>query len=161
MRLDKFTTKFQEALSESQSLAIGNDNQYVEPVHLLYSLINQSNSSISPLLQLLKVDVPLFKEHLSSILNNQPKVSGANVNVQISQQLLALLNLSDKLSQKRNDKYISSEMFLLALFENSNQLSDLLTKYNLTKVNVENAIDKIRGGESVEEQNSEESRQAL
>lgn len=161
MRLDKFTTKFQEALSESQSLAMGSDNQYVKPVHLLYSLINQSNSSISPLLKLLKVDVPSFKEHLSSILNNQPKVSGANVNVQISQQLLTLLNLSDKLSQRRNDKYISSEMFLLALFENSNQLSDLLTKYNLTKVNVENAIDKIRGGESVEEQNSEESRQAL
>ena len=161
MNIEKFTTKFQQALSEAQSLALGKDNQFIEPVHLLTALLNQQDGSIAPILTTSGVNVALLRNELNAELNKLPQVSGNGGDVQISRQLLNLLNLCDKLAQQKQDKFISSELFLLASLEERGALNDILKKCGAKKEQILQAIQHIRGGESVNDQNAEESRQAL
>ena len=161
MNIEKFTTKFQQALSEAQSLALGKDNQFIEPVHLLTALLNQQDGSIAPILTASGVNVALLRNELNAELNKLPQVSGNGGDVQISRQLLNLLNLCDKLAQQKQDKFISSELFLLAALEERGALNDILKKCGVKKEQILQAIQHIRGGQSVNDQNAEESRQAL
>ena len=161
MNIEKFTTKFQQALSEAQSLALGKDNQFIEPVHLLTALLNQQDGSIAPILTTSGVNLALLRNELNAELNKLPQVSGNGGDVQISRQLLNLLNLCDKLAQQKQDKFISSELFLLAALEERGALNDILKKCGAKKEQILQAIQHIRGGQSVNDQNAEESRQAL
>ena len=161
MNIEKFTTKFQQALSEAQSLALGKDNQFIEPVHLLTALLNQQDGSIAPILTTSGVNVALLRNELNAELNKLPQVSGNGGDVQISRQLLNLLNLCDRLAQQKQDKFISSELFLLAALEERGTLNDILKKCGAKKEQILQAIQHIRGGQSVNDQNAEESRQAL
>ncbi|PVX31857.1 ATP-dependent Clp protease ATP-binding subunit ClpB [Pasteurella langaaensis DSM 22999] len=161
MNIEKFTTKFQQALAEAQSLALGKDNQFIEPVHMLLALLNQQDGSITPILTASGVNTAALRNELNAELNKLPQVSGNGGDVQISRQLVNLLNLCDKIAQRQNDKFISSELFLLAAFEEKGNLAEILRKCGAKKENLENAIKHIRGGESVNDQNVEESRQAL
>ena len=161
MNIEKFTTKFQEALSEAQSLAIGKDNQFIEPVHLLTALLNQQGGSIAPILTASGVNVTLLRNELKTELNKLPQVIGNGGDVQLSRQLINLLNLCDKFAQQNQDKFISSELFLLAALEERGAISDILKKCGAKKEQISQAIQQIRGGQNVNDQNAEESRQAL
>ncbi|WP_047045671.1 ATP-dependent chaperone ClpB [Vibrio mexicanus] len=161
MRLDRFTSKFQIAISDAQSLALGRDHQYIEPVHLMVALLDQTGSPIRPLLTLLNVDVTHLRSKLGEILDKLPKVSGIGGDVQLSSAMGTLFNLCDKVAQKRQDSYISSEVFLLAALEDRGPLGELLKELGLTEEKLSQAIEKIRGGQKVNDPNAEEMRQAL
>ena len=161
MNIEKFTTKFQQAIAEAQSLAIGKDNQFIEPVHLLSALLNQQDGSVAPILTASGVNVATLRNELNNELAKLPQVSGNGGDVQLSRQLLNLLNLCDKLAQQRQDKFISSELFLLAALEEKGAVSEILKKCGAKKEQILQAIDHIRGGQNVNDQNAEESRQAL
>ncbi|EEZ86861.1 ATP-dependent chaperone ClpB [Vibrio sp. B172a] len=161
MRLDRFTSKFQIAISDAQSLALGRDHQYIEPVHLMVALLDQNGSPIRPLLTMLDVDVTHLRSKLSEMLDRLPKVSGIGGDVQLSSSMGTLFNLCDKVAQKRQDSYISSEVFLLAALEDRGPLGQLLKEMGLTEQKVSQAIEKIRGGQKVNDPNAEELRQAL
>ena len=161
MNIEKFTTKFQQAIAEAQSLAIGKDNQFIEPVHLLSALLNQQDGSVAPILTASGVNVATLRNELNNELAKLPQVSGNGGDVQLSRQLLNLLNLCDKLAQQRQDKFISSELFLLAALEEKGAVSEVLKKCGAKKEQILQAIDHIRGGQNVNDQNAEESRQAL
>lgn len=161
MNIDKFTTKFQQALGEAQSLALGKDNQFIEPVHLLTALLNQQDGSVAPILTASGANVATLRSELNAEINKLPQVSGNGGDVQISRQLVNLLNLCDKIAQRQNDKFISSEIFLLAVFEEKGSLAELLRKCGAKKENLEAAIKQVRGGQNVNDQNAEDSRQAL
>ena len=161
MNIEKFTTKFQQALAEAQSLALGRDNQFIEPVHLLTALLNQQDGSVSPILTAGGVNVALLRNELNSELAKLPQVSGNGGDVQVSRGLLNLLNLCDKIAQRNNDKFISSELFLLAALEEKGALNEILRKCGAKKESLEQAVKQIRGGQSVNDQNAEDSRQAL
>ena len=161
MNIEKFTTKFQQALAEAQSLALGRDNQFIEPVHLLTALLNQQDGSVAPILTAGGVNVALLRNELNSELAKLPQVSGNGGDVQVSRGLLNLLNLCDKIAQRNNDKFISSELFLLAALEEKGALNEILRKCGAKKESLEQAVKQIRGGQSVNDQNAEDSRQAL
>ena len=161
MNIEKFTTKFQQAIAEAQSLAIGKDNQFIEPVHLLSALLNQQDGSVAPILTASGVNVAVLRNELNNELAKLPQVSGNGGDVQLSRQLLNILNLCDKLAQQRQDKFISSELFLLAALEEKGTVSEILKKCGAKKEQILQAIDHIRGGQNVNDQNAEESRQAL
>ncbi|MCG3766343.1 ATP-dependent chaperone ClpB [Vibrio cincinnatiensis] len=161
MRLDRFTSKFQIAISDAQSLALGRDHQYIEPVHLMVALLDQNGSPIRPLLTMLSVDVAQLRSKLGEMLDRLPKVSGIGGDVQLSNSLGSLFNLCDKVAQKRQDAYISSEIFLLAALEDRGPLGQLLKEIGLSEKKVSEAIETIRGGQKVNDPNAEELRQAL
>ncbi len=161
MRLDRFTSKFQLAISDAQSLALGRDHQYIEPVHLMVALLDQTGSPIRPLITMLNIDVMHLRSKLGEILDRLPKVSGIGGDVQLSNSLGTLFNLCDKVAQKRQDAYISSEIFLLVALEDKGPLGQLLKQLGLDEKKVAEAIEKIRGGQKVNDQNAEELRQAL
>ncbi len=161
MRMDKLTSKFQSALADAQSLALGKDHQFIEPVHLMLALLDQEGGSVKPLLSQCSVNTQLLHTELHKELGRIATVSGSGGDVQISNELSRLLNLTDKLAQKRHDKFISSELFLLAACEEKGVLYDLFKKAGVLKKNVEVAIEKMRGGDSVEDANAEDQRQAL
>ncbi|WP_439242203.1 ATP-dependent chaperone ClpB [Lonepinella sp. BR2474] len=161
MNIEKFTTKFQQALADAQSLALGKDNQFIEPVHLLTALLNQQDGSITPILTASGVNLSLLRNELNNELNKLPRVSGNGGDVQISRQLVNILNLCDKIAQQQQDKFISSEIFLLAALEDNGSLSQILRKCGAKKESLQQAIKQIRGGQKVDDQNAEESRQAL
>ncbi|MDV5171552.1 ATP-dependent chaperone ClpB [Photobacterium rosenbergii] len=161
MRLDRFTSKFQMAISDAQSLALGRDHQYIEPAHLMVALLNQDGSTIRPLLTLLNVDIAQLRSGLSELLERLPKVSGIGGDVQLSHGMGMLFNMCDKLAQKRKDKYISSELFILAAVDDKGPLGQLLKEKGLTADKIEQAIEKVRGGQNVDDPNAEENRQAL
>ncbi|MGR5149932.1 ATP-dependent chaperone ClpB [Photobacterium alginatilyticum] len=161
MRLDRFTSKFQMAISDAQSLALGRDHQYIEPTHLMVALLNQDGSTIRPLLTMLNVDISQLRSGLSELLDHLPKVSGIGGDVQLSHGMGMLLNMCDKLAQKRKDKYISSELFILAAVDDKGPLGQLLKQKGLTAEKVEKAIEQVRGGQKVDDPNAEENRQAL
>ena len=155
--MDKFTTQFQSALAQAQSVAVGKDNQFIEPVHILSALVEESGD----LLQLANVNVPLLKQSLAEKISSLPKVSGAGGNVQLSQQSGNVLNLMDKQAQKNGDAFIASELFYPALLETSDIAASLLKKAGATVEAINSAIQQVRGGETVQDQNAEENRQAL
>ena len=161
MRLDKLTTKLQEALADAQSIAVGNDNQYIEPVHVLMALLNQDDGGSRSLLQRANVNVSGLANALKSALERQPKVSGTAGQVQIGRELLALLNLADKEAQKKGDQFIASEMMLLALTEDKSDAGRLAREYGLTRKAIEAAISAVRGGANVNSQEAEGQREAL
>jgi ATP-dependent Clp protease ATP-binding subunit ClpB len=161
MRMDKLTHKFQTALADAQSLALGKDHQFIEPVHLLMALLDQEGGSIKPLLAQLGGNVQTLRAELVKEIARIATVSGSGGNVQISNELSRLLNMTDKLAQKRNDAFISSELFLLAIFEEKGFLQDLFKKIGLAKQDIEKAIDTMRGGEAVGDASAEDQRQAL
>ncbi|MEG9533425.1 ATP-dependent chaperone ClpB [Mannheimia indoligenes] len=159
MNFEKMTTKLQEALAESQSLAVGKDNPYIEPAHLLYALLKQDGGSVAPLFTALNINVQTLISELQAILDRLPQVQGGNT--QVSQQLVRLLNQADKLAQQFGDSFISSELFVLASVEDNGDLGKLFKKFGLSKEKLTQAISQIRGGENVNNQNAEETRQAL
>ncbi len=161
MSLNKLTSKFQAALSDAQSLAVGNDNQFIEPVHLMKALLEQEGSTVRPLLLKANVNVLGLAQDLEQAIAQLPQVHGTPGEVYPSNDLTRLLNHADKLAQKRKDQYISSELLVLAAVEDTGTVGRLLKKNGATKAALEKAIDEIRGGESVGDAGAEERRQAL
>lgn len=161
MRFDKLTTPFQTALQDAQSLAVGNDNPYIEPLHVLAALINQEEGSAKAVLQRAGVHVPALVAGIQQALDRLPKVEGTGGEVNISRELNNLLNLTDKLAQKRGDAYIASELFLLACLEDKGDAGRLLKEHGATVQNLTAAIDALRGGATVDSQTAESQRQAL
>ncbi|MEP0354512.1 ATP-dependent chaperone ClpB [Paraglaciecola sp.] len=161
MQLDSFTSKFQSALSDAQSLALGRDHQYIEPVHLMTSLLNQQGGSVRPLLDLAGINVNSLRSALAEAIERLPRVEGVGGDVQLSKSTVILLNLSDKISQKRKDEYITSEVFVLAALQDKGSLGQVLQQSGADEKNIEQGIEKIRGGQKVTDQNAEDVRQAL
>jgi len=161
MRQDKLTTKLQEALADAQSLAVGNDNQYIEPVHLLAALLSQSDGGARSLLQRAGVNVGSLQTALRSAFDRLPKVSGTGGDVQVGRELVSLLNLADRESQRRGDQFLSSEMVLLAFTEDKSEAGRLARENGLARKALESAISAVRGGESVNSQDAEGQREAL
>ena len=161
MRMDKLTTKFQLALAEAQSLAVGQDHQFIEPVHLMIALLDQEGGTVRHLLSQADVNVDMLRSQLGEALERLPRVEGTAGDVHVSNELNRLLNLTDKLAQQRKDQYISSELFVLAAVDDRNEVGELLRKAGATRSLIEQAIEKIRGGQKVDDPNAEEQRQAL
>jgi ATP-dependent Clp protease ATP-binding subunit ClpB len=161
MRMDKLTSKFQMAIADAQSLAVGRDNQYIEPVHLMAALMDQEGGSVRPILAQSGANVASLRTNLDAALDRLATVEGTAGEVHLSNDLSRLLNVTDKLAQKRNDQYISSELFVLAAVDDKDTLGDLLRQAGVIRGAIEKTIDDVRGGENVNDPNAEEQRQAL
>jgi len=161
MRQDKLTARFQQALADAQSLALGRDNQIIEPAHVLTALIDQQGGTVKPLLVKAGGNLPKLRAELQSTLDRLPKVQGAPGEVHVSNDLQRLLNVTDKLAQLKGDQFISSELFVLAAYEDKAVLGRLLKDCGFAQAAIEKAIDDVRGGEKVQDANAEENRQAL
>ena len=161
MRLDKLTTKLQEALADAQSHAVGHDNQYIEPIHLLTALLNQDDGGSRSLLQRAGVNVNGLTTAMKSAMERLPKVSGNGGEVQVGRELVAVLNLADKEAQKRGDQFIASEMILLALADDKSEAGKLARENGLTRKALEAAIQAVRGGAHVDSQEAEGQRESL
>jgi len=161
MRMDKLTSRFQQAIADAQSLAVGRDNTIIEPAHLLLALLDQQGGGTRPLLAQAGVNVPVLRERLTEALDKLPKVSGQAGNVQAGNDLIRLLNVTDKLARQRGDAYIASELFLLAALDDSGPAGKALKAAGADRQKLEAAIDKLRGGEKVTDENAEDARQAL
>src|SRR6185437_10241610 len=159
--MDKLTSAFQAALADAQSLAVGRDNQFIEPAHLLLAMLNAQGGSVRPLLVKAGGDVNRLHTELTALLDRLPKVQGVAGDVQVSNDLGRLLNVTDKLAQQRGDQYISSELFVLAAFEDRGALGRVLKDCRVARAAVEKAIEEVRGGERVQDQGADEKRQAL
>ena len=161
MRMDKLTTHFQQALADAQSLAVGRDHQFIEPVHVLAAMLEQEGGSVRGLLTKAGANMNLLRSQLGEALDRLPSVEGTPGEVHISNELSKVLNVTDKLAQERGDAYISSELFVLAALQSKGDLGRILEQAGAVKGAVTKAIDDIRGGAKVEDQNAEETRQAL
>jgi ATP-dependent Clp protease ATP-binding subunit ClpB len=161
MRFDKFTTKFQQAVSDAQSLAVGNDQQFIEPQHLLLALLNQDDGGTSSLLARAGANVAGLKAALAKALDRLPKVEGHGGEVSIGRDLSNLLNVTDKEAQKAGDQFIASEMFLLALTQDKGECGRLIKEAGLNRKALEDAVKAVRGGENVGSQDAEGQREAL
>ncbi|MEI8648812.1 ATP-dependent chaperone ClpB [Paraglaciecola sp. Hal342] len=161
MRLDSFTSKFQLAISDAQSIALGRDHQFIEPVHLMTALLNQQGGSVRALFDHAKVNVNTLRSALAEAVDHLPRVEGVGGDVQLAKETVVLLNLSDKIAQKRKDKYITSEIFVLAAVQDKGKLGDLLRQNGATEKSIEKAIEDMRGGQTVNDPNAEDVRQAL
>ncbi|MCK6428887.1 ATP-dependent chaperone ClpB [Betaproteobacteria bacterium PRO7] len=161
MRLDKLTTKFQEALADAQSIANGNDNPYIEPVHVLLAMLRQSDGAARSLLARAGVNVAPLTAALEAAVKRLPQVQGGDGQVQVGRELMALLNQADKEAGKRGDAYIASELFLLALADDKSEAGRLAREHGLTRRALEAAVDAVRGGQSVESAEAEGQREAL
>ncbi len=161
MRMDRFTTLFQTALADAQSLANGRDHQFIEPTHVMKVMLEQDNGSVAPLLLKAGINMNVLIDKLDQALDQLPQVEGAAGEVHISQDLSRVLNMCDKLAQKRNDQYISSELFVLAALDVRCQLDRILKDAGADKKAMAKAIDDMRGGQQVNDANAEENRKAL
>jgi ATP-dependent Clp protease ATP-binding subunit ClpB len=161
MRMDKLTSRFQQALADAQSLAVGRDHNMLEPVHVLTALLDQQGGSTQPMLAQAGVNVAALRTRLGQILDRLPKVSGQEGNLGVGNDLNRLLNLTDKLAQKRGDQFIASELFVLAALEDKGETGAALKATGANAANLETAIERMRGGEKVDDANAEETRQAL
>lgn len=161
MRLDRFTSKFQIAISDAQSIALGRDHQYIEPVHLMTSLLNQEGGTVRTLFDQAKINVNALRSALAEAIERLPRVEGTGGDVQLGKDSVVLLNLSDKIAQKRNDDYITSEIFVLAAIQDKGKLGEILKQLGVTEAQIEQAIEKTRGGQKVTDPNAEDVRQAL
>jgi len=161
MRMDKLTSKFQMALADAQSLAVGRDHNYIEPVHVMVALLDQEGGTARHLLTQANVNTNLLRSQLGEQMDRLPVVEGTSGEVHISNDLTRLLNLTDKLAQKRKDQYISSELFALAAVEDKGELGELLRSAGASRGLIEQAIEKMRGGQNVDDPNAEDQRQAL
>ncbi len=161
MRMDKLTTKFQMALADAQSLALGRDHQFIEPAHLMVALLDQEGGTVRHLLASAGAKVDRLRSQLGEQLDRIPSVEGAGGDVHLSNELNRLLNLTDKLAQKRGDQYITSELFVLAALEGKGEFAQILADAGVSKAAVESAIDQLRGGQNVTDASAEDTRQAL
>ncbi|WDT84850.1 ATP-dependent chaperone ClpB [Alteromonas sp. 009811495] len=161
MRLDRFTSKFQLAISDAQSLALGRDHQYIEPVHLMTAMLNQQGGSVRPLLDQANINVNALRSALSQAIERLPRIEGIGGDVQLSKDSGVLLNLCDKIAQQRKDEYITSEIFVLAALQDKGRLGEILKSLNIKQDAIEAAIDDMRGGQKVTDPNAEDVRQAL
>ena len=161
MRLDSFTSKFQLAISDAQSIALGRDHQYIEPVHLMTALLNQQGGSVRSLFEHAKVNVNTLRSALAEAVDHLPRVEGVGGDVQLAKETVVLLNLSDKIAQKRKDKYITSEIFVLAAVQDKGKLGELLRQIGASEESIDKAIEAMRGGQTVNDPNAEDVRQAL
>jgi ATP-dependent Clp protease ATP-binding subunit ClpB len=161
MRFDRFTTKFQQALADAQSLAVGRDNAYIEPQHLLHALLDQQDGGTASLLARAGVNVQPLREAVRTSIDRLPKLEGQGGEVNMSRDLSNLLNLTDKEAQKRGDQYIPSELFLLALTQDKGETGRLFKQHGATRQHLERAIESVRGGETVSSPEAEGQREAL
>ena len=161
MRLDRFTSKFQIAISDAQSLALGRDHQFIEPVHLMTALLNQQGSSLRGLFEQAGVNVNGLRSALAESIDRLPRVDGVGGDVQLAKGSVVLLNLCDKIAQQRKDDYITSEIFVLAALQDQGNLGQLLADVGATEAKINSAIEQLRGGQKVTDPNAEDVRQAL
>lgn len=161
MRLDRFTQSFQESIAGAQSLALGRDHQFIEPIHLMMALLNQNGNSVISLLKSAGIDVRTLRTKLDQALDSLAQVQGSDGDVQLSAASGKLFNLCDKHAQKMSDKFISSEMFLLAALEDKGVLGNILKELGANEQRIKSAIEHVRGGQKVDDQNAEDVRQAL
>ena len=161
MRIDRLTSKLQVALSDAQSIALGKDHNFIEPAHLLMALADQKGSSVAPLLQRAGANVNELKQGLARYLDSLPSISNHDGEVHMSNDLGRVMNMADKLAQKRSDQYIASELVVLAMSQDRSKIAEILKDAGVTSAQLETAIDSVRGGETVNSQEAEESRQAL
>ncbi|WP_043740605.1 ATP-dependent chaperone ClpB [Thioalkalivibrio nitratireducens] len=159
--MDRLTTKFQEALADAQSLAVGRDHQFIEPVHVLAALLNQEGGTARPVLAQAGGNVNQLRSALDDALGRLPRVEGTPGEVHVSNDLNRLLNVSDKLAQQRKDQYISSELFLLAAVQDRGPAAEILKRAGVTPGALEKAVEQMRGGASVDDPSAEDTRQAL
>jgi len=161
MRMDKLTSKFQMALADAQSLAVGQDHQFIEPAHVMMALLDQQGGTVRGLLTKSGVNVNLLRSQLGDAVDRLPKVEGADGDVHVGNALTRLFNLTDKLAQKRDDQYISSELFALAAMDGSSPLKSIMEQAGAVQGAIDKAIDDLRGGQQVNDPNAEDARQAL
>jgi ATP-dependent Clp protease ATP-binding subunit ClpB len=161
MRFDKLTTKFQQALADAQSIAVGQDNPYVEPQHLLLALLQQEDGGTASLLQRAGANVPPLRDALKKAIERFPKVEGTGGEINASRELGNLLNVADKEAQKRGDQFIASEMFLMAALQDKGETGNLLRQHGANRTALEQAISEVRGGENIGSAEAEGSREAL
>src|SRR4030095_2755950 len=162
MRFEKFTTKLQEALSEAQSAALGRDQQYIEPEHLLAALLGQQDGGVAGLIAKAGANPNKLRQALEEAVSRLPKVEGTAGDVMISRELTQLLNVADKEAQRRGDQYIASELFLLAAAAaDKGRVGQLMKQAGVTRAALEKAVEEVRGGETVQGQADESQRQAL
>jgi ATP-dependent Clp protease ATP-binding subunit ClpB len=161
MRMDKLTSKFQMALAEAQSLAVGLDHQFIEPAHVMVALLDQEGGMVRGLLTKSGTNVNLLRSQLGEALDRLPKVEGTGGEIHIGNDVSKLLNLTDKLAQERNDQYISSELFVLAALDKKSPLASIMNQAGAVHGAVEKSIDELRGGQEVNDPNAEDARQAL
>ena len=161
MRMDKLTSKFQLALADAQSLAVGRDHQFIEPVHVLAAMFQQDGSSVRPLLSRVGVADKALSEKLNDELAALPRVEGQAGEIHLSQQTGRIINVSDKLAQERGDAFISSDLFLLALVKDKDRAGVVLREAGATHEALKKAIEDVRGGDNVDDANAEDQLQAL
>ena len=161
MRMDKLTSRFQQALADAQSLAVGRDNPHIDPAHLLLALLDQDSGSTLPLLQRGGVNTDLLRTRLSRAVEQLPKLGQATGEVSVGPDLSRLLNLTDKLAQQKKDQFISSELFVLAAVDDKGATGEALRAAGARKELLEKAIEQVRGGQKVDSENAEDNRQAL
>jgi ATP-dependent Clp protease ATP-binding subunit ClpB len=161
MKMDRLTSKLQMALAEAQSLAVGRDHQYIEPIHMLMALLDQQGGTVRHLLSLAQANVNGLRSRLGEELEKLPQVEGTAGDVHLSADMGRLLNVADKLAQQRKDQYVSSELFVLACIEDKAKIGELLRKFGVDKAKLEQAIEQVRGGQKVNDPNAEDQRQAL
>jgi ATP-dependent Clp protease ATP-binding subunit ClpB len=161
MRMDKLTSKFQEAIADAQSIAVGRDHQFIESVHLMLALLDQNGGTARHLLTQTAVDIHALRSRLGQVLDQMAQIPDNQGDIQVSNDLARLLNMTDKLAQQRKDQFISSELFLLAGIDDKGQLGKILRELGANKKILSDVIDKVRGGQSVNDPNAEDQRQAL
>jgi len=161
MRQDKLTSRFQQALADAQSLAVGRDNNMLEPAHLMAALLEQQGGSTAPLLAQAGVNVPVLRQRVNEAIERLPRVKGQEGNINVSNELNRLLNLTDKLAQQRGDAFIASELFVLAAVDDKGEVGQALKAAGAIRPKIEAAIENMRGGEKVQSENAEDQRQAL
>jgi len=161
MRLDKLTSKFQMALADAQSLAVGQDHQFIEPAHVMVALLDQQGGSVRGLLTKAGANVNLLRSQLGDAIDRVPKVEGAGGDLHMGSDLTKLFNLTDKLAQQREDQYISSELFVLAAMDDKSPLKSMMEQAGAVRGAIEKSIDDLRGGQQVNDPNAEDTRQAL
>jgi len=161
MRMDKLTSKFQQAISDAQSLAVGRDHQFIESIHVMMALLDQDGGTARHLLTQSNININSLRSNLSKSLEQMASIESFTGDMQVSVELTRLLNMTDKLAQQRKDQFVSSELFILAAVQDSGQLGKILTELGADKNTIEKSIDNIRGGQAVNDPNAEEQRQAL
>ncbi len=162
MSLNKLTSQFQNALAESQSIAVGRDNPFIEPIHLMSALLQQENGTARPLLSKANVNLNQLTKSLDEAIARLPQVESSTPGeIYPSKDFTRLLNVTDKFAQQRQDEYLSSELFVLAAVEDKSTLGELLRKAGANKTLIEQAINDIRGGEAVNDPEAEGRRKAL
>jgi ATP-dependent Clp protease ATP-binding subunit ClpB len=159
--MDKLTSKFQEALADAQSLAVGRDHQFIEPLHIMLALLDQEGGAVRHLLTQANVNIHSLRSRLGDALDHLPQVEGTAGDVRLGNDLGRIFNVTDKLAQQRKDEYISSELFVLACVKDDSQIGEILRQAEASADSIGQAIEKIRGGQKVDDPNAEDQRQAL